>query len=389
MKDVFIVDGARSPIGRVSRSLKSVSAINLAAVLIKFLVKKNKLNRTGIDEVILGNVVAAGLGQNIARQALIQGGLSPEVPGFTVNKVCGSGLKSVILAAQAIISESSGLIVAGGTESASQSPYILSRVKKSTEFTVNDLKDSLIQDGLWCNLSPGHMGELAEYTAEKFKISRQEQDEYALASYQKSFLAQRAGLIQKEIVPIKINEKKIISSDDRLKKSITRETLSSLPSAFKAQGTVTAGNSSAPADGSAVLVISSKAGLKKQRLKPLARILGYSSVAVEPKLVFTAAGLAINKCLKVSGLKKSKVDLFEVNEAFAVQALLTARTVGIDPQALNILGGTLALGHPLGASGARGLVTLLNALKTKNKKIGLTSVCLGGGGALAMAVEKV
>ncbi|MCF7908255.1 MAG: thiolase family protein [Candidatus Omnitrophica bacterium] len=389
MEKVFIVDGLRTPIGGMGQSLKTLSAVSLGGSVIRKIVEKNSINKSSLDEVIMGNVISTGLGQNPARQALVAAGLSVETPAFTINKVCGSGLKSAVLASQAILCRDSDLIIAGGLESASQCPYILPRNKKSGEFKKEDLGDSLIDDGLWCKLNNTHMGVIAEYTAKEFNISREDQDIYTLDSHRKAIHAQEQGLSANEIVPISINDDKIFSLDEKPRKNLSLEKLSNLPAAFEANGTVTAGSSSAPADGAAALIFSSDKGLKENKLTPLAYILGYATVAVEAKLVFTAPALAIKKCLKLSSLELSDVDIFEINEAFSVQALVTMNLSGADKQRLNVFGGTLALGHPLGVSGARGLVTLINVLKVQNKKIGLTATCLGGGSALALAIRMV
>lgn len=387
MEKVFIVDGLRTPIGGMQQSLKQVSAISLGAMVIKAIVEKNAINKSLIDEVIMGNVVSAGLGQNPARQSLIRAGLPIEIPAFSLDKVCGSGLKSVILAAQAIVCRDSDLIIAGGLESASQCPYFFARNKKFNQLKPEDIGDSLINDGLWCNLNNSHMGTIAEYTAREFNISREEQDIYSLDSHRKAVSAQEKGLFANEIVPISVGDDKIVSLDDKPRKNLSLDKLSMLSPAFEAKGTVTAGNSSAPADGAAVLILASEKSLKENKLIPLAYILGYAVVAVEARLVFTASALAIKKCLKLASLKMSDVDIFEINESFAAQSVLTMNLTGIDKKRSNVFGGTLAFGHPLGVSGARGLVTLINALRSQNKKTGLTSICLGGGSAVALAVS--
>ncbi|MFC1570277.1 thiolase family protein [Candidatus Omnitrophota bacterium] len=384
-KEVFIVDGLRTAIGGLGKSLSSVSAVDLAGEVIRELIERNKIDASSIDEVILGNTVSAGLGQNPARQALVKGGIPPKIPAFTVNKVCGSGLKSAILSTQAILCGDADIIIAGGTENVSQCPKFVPKDDESENLQPN----SLINDGLWCNLYGDHMGMIAEYTAEKFDISREEQDAYALSSQEKAVSAQKEGLFDGEIVPVTLGDGEVFKADEKPRANTSMEKLSRIPSAFKEGGTVTAGNSPAPADGAAGLLLASEDGLKKTGAKPLARILGYATSAVEPELVFTAAGLAIEKCLKESNLDISDIDLFEINEAFAVQSLVTNKSVGLDESKLNVFGGTIALGHPLGASGARGLVTLLNALKVRGKKTGLTAVCLGGGCAVAMIVEIV
>ena len=380
---MYVIDGLRTPIGKRGKSLRNISAVALASIVIRALLRNNKVEGACIDEVILGNAVGAGLGQNPARQALIHAGLPFKVPAFTVNKVCGSGLKSVILAAQAIACKDADVILAGGSENVSQCPHIL--IRDETAKVPNE-KDSLINDGLWCSFTDAHMGTIAEYTGKRFKISRKAQDYYALQSYKKVCAAQNKGLFRREIVPVDIDSGSVFDVDER-PRAISIDELSRIPSAFKPGGSITAGNSPAPADGAAMLILASERALTKFRMTPVARILGYASAAVDPKMTFTSPALAIKRCLKASFIKISDVDLFEINEAFAVQALLTIKELGLDTERLNIFGGTIALGHPLGASGARGLVTLLNALKTQKKKVGVTCVCLGGGGAVALAIR--
>lgn len=383
---MYIIDGLRTPIGRRGKSLRDISAVKLGSVAIKAILEKNGLEGSCIDEVIFGNTVGAGLGQNPARQALVGAGVPSSVPGYTINMVCGSGLKSVILAARAIACKDAEIVLAGGTESASQCPDIL--VKDGAKKTPEDkgVQSTLISDGLWCDLAGAHMGTIAEYTAEHFKISKSEQDEYSYRSYSKACAARDKGLFKNEIVQVEIAEGRSFDTDER-PKAISIDELSRAKPAFKPDGSVTAGNSPAPADGAAALIIASEKAVAKYGIRPLARILGYSSVAVEPKLTFTAPALAVKKCLTKSGLKMADVDLFEINEAFAVQAILTIRELEPDPKRVNIFGGTIALGHPLGASGARGLVTLLNSMKTEGKKTGVTCICLGGGCSLAVAVQ--
>lgn len=368
MKKIFILGGLRTPIGGFCRSLKDISPISLSAMVVKSLLKRHGIKGSLVDEVIMGNAVSAGLGQNPARQSLMYAGLPAETTAFTVNQVCGSSLKSVILATQSLLCGDAVLVIAGGLESASQTPYICSRNKKLEEIKLETLSDSLIKDGLWCNLNETHMGMIAEYTAKQFKISREEQDRYALKSHQKALYAQENSLFNEEIVHVELNGRCILGRDEKPRKNISLEKLLNLPPAFVPGGTVTAGNSSAPADGAAALILSTEQALKKHRLTPLARILGYAWVAVEPKLVFTAPALAIKKCLRVSSLKMSEVDFFEINETFSVQVLLTMRLCGIEESRANIFGGAIALGHPLGVSGARCLVTLINVLKKYKKR---------------------
>lgn len=388
INEVFIVDALRTPIGGARKSLRTVTSVELASIVIEELIKRNDIKTTALGEGILGNVVSAGLGQNPARQALVRAGLPPEIPSFTVNKVCGSGLKSIILAAQAIQCGDHDMIIAGGMESASQCPFFFPGDKKLDQLEESQISDSLIRDGLWCSLTDIHMGDIAEYTAERFKISRQEQDAYALESHQKAVSAIDNNLFQKEIVPVKVTPENIFDVDEKPRRNTSLERLSRVPPAFKPGGSVTAGNSPAPADGAAVAILVSGKAVRENDLKTVARIVGYASVAVEPKLVFTAPAESIKKALKKASLSLSDIDLFEINEAFAVQAILTARNIGLDKKKMNIFGGTIALGHPLGASGARGLVTLINALEAEDKRRGVMSICLGGGCAVSLIVER-
>ena len=376
MNSVYIIGGLRTPIGGAGKSLKDVSPVTLGAIVINPLLRNNRIETSFIDEVILGNAVSAGLGQNPARQTAVRAGMLMETPAFTVNKVCGSGLKAVMLAAQSISCGDSGIVIAGGIESASQNPHLLPSGASS-----------LIVDGLWCGLNNTHMGTIAEWTAEKFNISREEQDNYALESHRKAVCARESGMFQREIAPVEIEGRVILNHDEKPRKDTSMEMLSRIKPAFKPGGTVTAGNSPAPADGAAALILASEEAVKKYKITPIARILGYAAVAVDPKLVFTAPALAIKKCLKKIQLNISDIGLFEINESFAVQALLTIKDTGLDVNRLNIFGGTIALGHPLGASGARGLVTLINALRIQKKKTGITAVCMGGGMALSLAIS--
>jgi len=388
MNCVYVIDGLRTPIGRAGKSLKDISPVTLGAIAVRALLRNNLAGEPLVDEVIMGNAVGAGLGQNPARQILIRAGLPVETPAFTVNKVCGSGLKSVILAAQSILCGDSNTVIAGGIESASQNPYLLPRNAKIKGLEIaENIQDSLFIDGLWCSLNNTHMGMIAEYTAEKFKISREAQDSYAFGSHRKAVCAQENGAFQREIAPVEIDGRVILSQDEYPRKDISMDRLSRIKPAFKPGGTITAGNSPAPADGAAVLILASEQALKKFNVAPRARILGYASVAVSPELTFTASALAIKKCLKASSLTVGDIDLFEITESFAAQALLTINEVGFDINRLNVFGGTIALGHPLGASGARGLVTLINALKTQQKKTGVISICLGGGCAVSLAIR--
>lgn len=385
LKNIFILDAARTAIGGTFKSLKNFTAPQLAAFAIQKIVRRNNIKENLINEVILGNTVSAGTGQNLSRQAAMFAGLPVTVPAFTVNSVCGSGLQAVILAAQSIACRKPQVIIAGGTESSSHSPKLI----KNYEETKEPL-DSLIHDGLWCHLSHKHMGDLAEIIAEKFEISRPEQDRFAFESHKKSCRAQEENKFIKEIVPVAVAGNRVFAKDERPRKNINLENLASLPAAFKTSGgTVTAGNSSIPSDGAAVVLLASEEAVKENKLKPKARILGYASIAVEPQMVFTAAVPAVKKCLQDSALAIKDIDLFEISEAFACQAIYTKEELSIHDYKMNIWGGDVALGHPLGAAGARALTTLIHALDDQKKKKGVVSVCLGGGGAVALAVELV
>ncbi len=349
LNNVFLIDGARTAIGGTFKALKDLTASQLAGLTIQGLLKRNRIKENLVDEVILGNTVSAGTGQNLARQASLLSGLPASIPAFTVNNVCGSGLQSVILAVQSVLCRDAQMVVVGGTESASQSPYIVK--KDNEEKKEENFIDSLIFDGLTCQLTNRHMGELAEDIAEKFKVSRLEQDRYALHSHLKACRAQEGGKFLNEIIPVMSGDNQVFAQDQRPRKNIDLEKLTNLPAAFKEGGTVTAGNSSIPSDGAAILLVASGEAVKKHRLIPKARILGYASVAVEPEMVFTASIPAIKGCLKKCGLSLKDIDLFEISEAFAVQAIVTQRELKIPPEKVNIFGGDISLGHPLGAAG--------------------------------------
>jgi len=308
------------------------------------------------------------------------------VPACTVNQVCGSGLQSVIVAAHSILCGARNLVVAGGTESASQSPCLY--FDDSDDSSAGNKKvESLLHDGLWCKLTDRHMGHLAEYIVKEFKISRRKQDEYAFESHRKACLAQEEGKFLEEIAAVCISKTQYFQTDERPRKNINMEKLAALSPAFEKQGTVTAGNSSVPCDGAAAVVLAASALVKKWKLTARARILGYSSIAVSPREVFTAGVVAIRTCLSQCRLSLKDIDLFEISEAFSAQAILTQDKLQIPGEKINIWGGDIALGHPLGAAGSRGLVTLLHALRDRKKKKGIVCVCLGGGGAIALAVE--
>lgn len=385
---VYIIDGVRTAIGRPFKGLKNVTAAQLAATVIKEILHRNKIHRDLVNEVILGNTVSAGTGQNFARQAALSAGLSPAVRAYLVNNVCGSGLQSVILGCQSLQLGQSELVVAGGAESASLAPQLVSKVD-APEHPENKSSDSLLVDGLFCAITQKHMGDLCEMLVQEQRITRQQQDQYALQSHQKALIAKRQDKFHNEIVPVMVAKNRVFYEDERPRPDIDLEKLQSLRPAFKKEGTITAGNSSSPSDGAAVVVLAGESVATKERFKPLARIVSYAWVPVAPEKAFAAAGLAVRECLSRGGLSLKQIDLFEVSESFAAQAIFTQRELNIPDEKLNIWGGDVALGHPLGAVGTRSLVTLAHALRDQNKQRGVACVCLGGGGAVAMAIENV
>lgn len=388
---VFLFDGARTPIGYPYRGLKEFTAAQLASFAIKGICRRDRIDKRWVDQVIFGNVVAAGTGQNLARQAALLAGLPATVPAFTVNNVCGAGLQAVILAAQSVALRKADLILAGGTESASQSPYFVKRQEaENYEKKIRELNplDCLQHDGLFCQLTGQKMGELAQKLAQEFDISREDQDDYAFDSHRKACLAQKQGKFRKEIIPLRNHEKTILH-DEHPRKSLERAWLDKLPPVFWTGGTVTAGNSSPSCDGAAVVAVGSADFGRKHKRKPLARIVGYSSIAVTPENVFESTNTAIEACLKECRWQLRDIDFFEISEAFAAQVILAERKTKIPHSKINAFGGDLALGHPLGTAGARILVTLLNVLRDRKKKRGLACVSFGGGGAIAMTVERL
>jgi len=393
LRDVFIVSAARTPIGSFLGALKNFKATDLGGIAVKEAVKRAGIKGEDVDEVIMGNVVSAGIGQASAKQAAVKGGIPYTVSCFTVNKVCGSALKAVALAAQAIWLEEKNIIVAGGMESMSQAPHLVWGVREGVKFGEVKMVDSMILDGLWCAFDNQHMGMTGEIVAEKFVATRQEQDEYALSSHQKAVHAIEKGYFKDEIVPVEIPQKKgeplLFAVDEGPRKDTSLEKLRSLKPAFKKDGTVTAGNASSLNDGAAAVVIASDEAVKEKGLKPMAKILGYTTNGVEPAMVMYAPKGAIEKLLANVGWKVKDVDLFEINEAFSAQLVVLLKELGLDSEKVNVHGGAVALGHPIGATGARILTTLIYALKHRGLKKGIASLCLGSGDAVAMAVEMV
>lgn len=392
--EAVILSAARTAIGRFQGGLSSIPAVRLGAVAIKASVERAGVDPTDIEEVIMGNVVQAGNGQAPARQASIFAGLPASVGASTINKVCGSGLKAAMLAAQGIRAGDASLYVAGGMESMSRVPYLVNGRMGELKFGNQTLSDALLNDGLWDPFENWGMGNAAEFIAEEYEVTRQAMDEFALRSHQSAVYAQENGHFKDEIVPVHIPGRKgeitIFDADEGPRKDTSLASLQKLRPAFKENGKVTAGNSSSMNDGAAAVVISSSSYAEERHLQPLAKIIGYAQAAVEPKYLFAAPAAAIPKLLNKVNWKLSDVDLFEVNEAFAAQVLADGYALadqGWDWEKVNVNGGAIALGHPLGASGTRVLTTLIYALKARELKRGVAALCLGGGEAVAMAIE--
>lgn len=392
MSKVVIVSAARTPVGSFNGALAPLPATRLGSIAIAEALRRIGLKGQEVDEVIMGNVLSAGLGQAPARQASLGAGLPKEVGCTTVNKVCGSGLKAVMLAAQAIMSGDAPVVVAGGMESMSNAPYLLMRARSGYRMGHGELVDSMIKDGLWDVYNDFHMGEAAELCATSLKISREEQDQFAVMSYRRALKAQERGEFKREIVPVAVPQKTmpdLIVEEDEAPKRINFEKLPTLSPSFKEKGFVTAGNASSISDGAAALVVMADENAMAMGLKPLARIVGYTSFATEPASFTTAPTQAISALLKKTGRKISDIDLFEINEAFAVCSIAVNRELGLDPEKVNIRGGAIALGHPIGASGARIFTTLIHTMEDLNLSCGVASLCIGGGEAVAMMVERV
>ena len=392
MTEVVIVSAVRTALGSFNGSLANVPAVELGSIVIK-----EALNRAGVapdqvDEVIFGNVLQAGLGQNPARQASILAGIPESVPAISINKVCGSGLRTVAFAAQSIISGDNDIVVAGGMENMSMAPFFFFKARWGYRMGDGKLVDSMIQDGLWDAFNNYHMGITAENVAEKYGITREDQDAFSLNSQQKANLAIEKGLFKEEIVPVLIKGRKgdtIFDTDEFPKKDSSAEGLAKLKPAFKKDGTVTAGNASGINDGAAAFVMMSTEKAKELGLKPMAKVLANASAGVDPKIMGIGPIPASQKALKKANLTIDDLDLIEANEAFAAQAIAVGKELKIDPSKLNITGGAVALGHPIGASGARILVTLLHGLKREKKKYGLATLCIGGGQGTATIVESL
>src|SRR5436853_1021465 len=392
--DVVIISGVRTPIGKFQGSLSDFSAPQLGAIVVREAVKRANVDPKQVDECIMGNVVQAGLGQNPARQAAIFGGLPPEVGAMTINKVCGSGLKAVALAAQAIQTGNGSVVVAGGMESMTNAPYLLPQARKGYRLGNGQLIDSMVHDGLWEVYNDYHMGITGENVAEKYGITREEQDEFALNSHRKAVAAIKECRVKSQIVPVEIPAKKkgaapvIFDKDESPREDTTIEVLRSLKPAFKKDGTVTAANAPGVNDGAAAVVVTSAVVAKQLDAKPMVRIIAQATSGIDPKWVMMAPVGAVRKIWEKTGWKKDDVHLYELNEAFSVQALGVMRELDLDPNKVNVNGGAVAIGHPIGASGARILLALIYEMIRRDVHRAISALCLGGGNAVAMAVER-
>jgi acetyl-CoA C-acetyltransferase len=393
IREVVILSATRTPIGRFQGGLGTLSASDLGGVAIREALRRAGAKPEAVDEVLMGHVLQGGAGQAPARQAALKGGLPDTVAATTINKVCGSGLKAVMIGASEIKAGEADVIVAGGMESMSNAPYFLPAARTGYRLGNGELKDLMIHDGLWCSFKNWHMGLAAELIAEKFNVSRADQDAFALASQQKAVAAIDAGKFQKEIVPVSIPQRKgdpvVVELDEGPRRDATLESLAKLRPAFKEGGSVTAGNASTINDGGAALVLASREAADRMGAKPIARILGYATGGTAPELLFYAPVVAVRKLQEKLGLSAKDFDLIEANEAFAAQAIADGRELGWDFSRVNVNGGAIALGHPIGASGARVLVSLLHALQDRCGRRGLATLCLGGGNAVALAVERM
>jgi acetyl-CoA C-acetyltransferase len=392
VKEPVIIGAVRTPIGKFQGTLKPFTASQLGSFVVRAAWERAQLNPSDIDEVIMGNVVSAGLGQNPARQAALGGGLPSDVAALTINKVCGSGLKAVALAAQAIMTGDSDIIAAGGMESMSNTPYMLPKARDGYRLGDGTIVDSMIHDGLWDAFEKFHMGNTGEIVAEKYRVSRERQDEYALNSHRKALDAIRNGKFRDEISAVLIPQKRGDSlrfdTDEGPRSDTSMEALRSLKPAFKKDGTVTAGNAPGVNDAAAAVIVTSLERASRLGRTPLARIVGHTVSGIEPALVMMAPVKAVQKLLVKTGWTMESVDLFELNEAFSVQAIAVMEQLGLPPEKVNVNGGAVALGHPIGATGARILVTLIYEMIRRKSRRGIATLCLGGGNAVAMAIER-
>ncbi|TDI36878.1 MAG: acetyl-CoA C-acetyltransferase [Acidobacteria bacterium] len=392
--DIFIVSAVRTPTGKFLGALKSFKATELGSLVIREAVSRAGMGEPDpIDEVIMGNVVSAGLGQNPARQAALGAGLPPTVAALSINKVCGSGLKAVMLARQAIAAGDADVVVAGGMESMSNAPYLIRRMREGLRLGHGELVDAVVHDGLWEIYNDFHMGVTGEMVAEKYDVSREQMDAYAAESHRRAAEATAAGKFRDEILSIDIPQRKgdpvVMDTDEPIRADTTAEGLSKLKPVFKKDGTVTAGNAPGMNDGAAALVVASAAAVEKRGMKPIARIVAQAISGLEPEWVMMTPVPAVRKLLEKTGWSNDDIDLIELNEAFSVQACAVTKELDLDPAKTNVNGGAVALGHPIGASGARVLTTLLYALKDRGGRRGVATLCLGGGNGVALAIELV
>ncbi len=392
MRDSVIVSAARTPTGKFLGALKDLGATELGALAVREAVSRAGIDPAIVDECIMGNVLQAGNGQNPARQAALNAGLHERVSALTINKVCGSGLKAVMLAAQGIATGDIDVAVAGGMESMSNAPYLLPRVREGLRMGNGAVIDSLINDGLWCSFENCHMGMSGEVVADAYSVSRVDQDAYAVESHRKAARARREGWFADEIIPVQIPQKKgpalVVDRDESIREDTTADALAALAPAFKTGGSVTAGNAPGVNDGAAAVVLMAAETARALGLTPLARIVGQATTGLAPRMVLMTPVESVRKVAARIGWLLDDVDLFEINEAFSVQMVAVLRELGIDPARVNVHGGAVALGHPIGASGARVLTTLLYAMKRRNLKRGIAALCLGGGNGVALALER-
>jgi acetyl-CoA C-acetyltransferase len=392
MNDVVIVSAVRTPVGKFQGSLSEMSAVQLGAVAVREAVRRAGIDAASVDECVMGCVLPAGLGQNPARQAALQGGLSDTVSALTINMVCGSGLRAVALAAQSVMAGDAEIVVAGGMESMSNAPYLLPQGRKGFRMGDSVVVDSMVKDGLWCACEDFHMGMTGELVAEKHSITREMQDAYALSSHKKAAAAWREGRFDAEVIPVSVPGKKgavtVVTKDESVREDASLEALAALKPAFKKDWTVTAGNAPGVNDAAAAAVVMSASKAKELGLKPMVTIKAQAMSGVAPKWVMLAPVIGVQRVLKKAGWDRDEVDLYELNEAFSVQALGVMKELGLDASRVNVNGGAVAIGHPIGASGARVLVTLIHEMRRRDVRKGVAALCLGGGNSVALAVER-
>src|SRR5579871_302639 len=392
MKDVVIVSAVRTPVGKFQGALSEMTAVQLGAVAVREAVRRAGIDATSVDECVMGCVLPAGLGQNPARHAALQGGLADTVSALTINMVCGSGLRAVAMAAQSVMTGDAEIVVAGGMESMSNAPYLLPQGRKGFRMGDSVVVDSMVKDGLWCACEGWHMGMTGELVAEKHSITREMQDAYALESHRRASAAWREGRFDAEVIPVSVPGKKgavtVVAKDESVREDASMEALAVLKPAFKKDGTVTAGNAPGVNDAAAAVVVMSAAKAKELGLTPMVTIKAQATSGVAPRWVMLAPVIGVQRVLKKAGWDRDEVDLYELNEAFSVQALGVMKELGLDASRVNVNGGAVAIGHPIGASGARVLVTLIHEMMRRDVKKGVAALCLGGGNSVALAVER-